>query len=651
MSGVSCLYRRPSGIYVVRLVVPVRLRRSVGRGEIHVSTRLRDWNAAKLVALKIQAQWRETFMVLAVEKLTIASPFLHGEGLISVCQAANAIGLADKSLLGELLNERMSIFTYAQNWQGLRVVDWSVIEIDHDDRFVLNSVEKHGERQVLSCVVRAFGPCAVISSLLSEGKANVSIFHLNGETSFWADEEIVIPLSAWMVQKGDVDRIRVRLSGGLLPEYMNAAKAPSKRLSEGNVVIDAVIARQSGKRFSELFAMYRTHQKWTDPHSKRMEAEASMFAELMDDPQLSDIGVESVHQYAALLALLPTDVYQARRKHPQSSLRRLIEIAEKDSMPRKNDSTVRDHVGRLGQVFAYGVSPGSMMHVNPADKFKRSWGASIQGRAQDDRDEFTPTELALIFSQNWFEIGAGEFTQKGSTNWRPHYFWLPLLALVTGGRLNELAQLYLNDVRQSEMDSNVWYLDFNLNQPDKVNADDVSDKSLKTVNAIRVVPLHNAVIEAGLPEYIAELRERGHHRLFPELKRDDDKGYGKPAGSWFNQRFLGGHLKIERNGKKTFHSLRHNFATAIERLDIPERVMAQLMGHAKGTTQVVTRYAKDRNAIELKSVIDRLVFPALNNLGHFNMQSAFKAIKHAERMKIANARGKNLAEKLRGTKI
>lgn len=74
MSGVSCLYRRSSGIYAVRLAVPARLRPSVDRGEIHVSTGLRDWNAAKVSALKIQTHWREKFMTLDLEKLTTANP-------------------------------------------------------------------------------------------------------------------------------------------------------------------------------------------------------------------------------------------------------------------------------------------------------------------------------------------------------------------------------------------------------------------------------------------------------------------------------------------------------------------------------------------------------------------------------------------------
>jgi hypothetical protein len=41
------LYRRPSGIYVLRITVPVRYRAQLGQREIHTSTRTTDQSAAK----------------------------------------------------------------------------------------------------------------------------------------------------------------------------------------------------------------------------------------------------------------------------------------------------------------------------------------------------------------------------------------------------------------------------------------------------------------------------------------------------------------------------------------------------------------------------------------------------------------------------
>ncbi|WP_185732270.1 DUF6538 domain-containing protein [Burkholderia sp. Bp8963] len=92
MAQTSCLYRRSSGIYVVRLVVPKRLRAAVGKNEIHASTRLREWEAAKLVAHRIQSHWREHFMTLDLDKLRAENPLLDGAGMIRIVDAAMATG-------------------------------------------------------------------------------------------------------------------------------------------------------------------------------------------------------------------------------------------------------------------------------------------------------------------------------------------------------------------------------------------------------------------------------------------------------------------------------------------------------------------------------------------------------------------------------
>ncbi len=581
-------------------------------------------------------------MSLDIEKLTTANPLLHGEGLIAICGAAKAIGLRDAELLGELLNDRASVFTHAERWLGWYVSDLDEVERDYDGSYIVGSIRDKGENIPVSGIFRFAESIVALSGLIERGMTEASVFAHGDRAGFFLDEVADVPLSACLVQKSAVERCRKRVATGVSPGLKKAAVALPKPFGEGVVISDAITVKHGHKRFSELFALYRNHRKWGEDQSRRMTTEAGLFIELMDDPQLGSIEVETIHEYARRLKAMPTDIYQSRRRFKVESLHDLIEIAEREGLARKNDDTVRGHVGRIAEILNYADKKG-MMHANPASGFKREWGVTKKARPQDARDVLSYDELAAIFSQRWFVEGAGRFHHSGATHWRPHYYWLPLLALTTGGRLNELAQLYLDDVVQPEQDGAVWYLDFNLSQPDKADIDDndvQSDKSLKTVNALRVVPLHDVIVRAGFPEYVIALRKAGHVRLFPELKRDDTKGYGKPAGSWFNERFLGNKLEIERNGKKTFHSLRHNFATALERLELTERLCAQLMGHERGRTQTATRYAKDRDAVEMKSIIDRLAFPCLLDLGKFDASAGMRAVKHALRLKKANGREK-----------
>lgn len=143
MSGVSCLYRRSSGIYAVRIVIPRRLRPLIGKGEVHASTGLHDLGAAKLTALKIQTQWREKLMVLDIQRLASAGALLHGEGLISIPDAAGAMGLSVGALLSELRNTGAELITQANHWQGWSVADLWEVERDYDGTFIVNDVVRN----------------------------------------------------------------------------------------------------------------------------------------------------------------------------------------------------------------------------------------------------------------------------------------------------------------------------------------------------------------------------------------------------------------------------------------------------------------------------------------------------------------------------
>lgn len=78
MAGNSGLYRRRSGTYVVRIAIPIRHRAAIGQRELHVSTRVWEWNRAKLEELRIQPKWHEHLTALDRGTLNAAKPVLQG---------------------------------------------------------------------------------------------------------------------------------------------------------------------------------------------------------------------------------------------------------------------------------------------------------------------------------------------------------------------------------------------------------------------------------------------------------------------------------------------------------------------------------------------------------------------------------------------
>lgn len=237
-------------------------------------------------------------------------------------------------------------------------------------------------------------------------------------------------------------------------------------------------------------------------------------------------------------------------------------------------------------------------------------------REDEDRDTFTTADLATIFGAPWFKAGRGTLTKKETyREFLPFYYWLPLLGLYTGGgRINEICQLHLADIGQTE--SGQWFVDFN---------EDAPDKKLKNTPSKRIVPLHPALLELGLDEWLKAMRAAEHNRLFPELKLDKEKGYGKAATKWFTSYMK--RLGIPRDGTKAFHSFRHTYANALP-ADIPDRIANQMTGHSRGATTRSRRYMKDVEPEEAAKYVNRMS-ALLPTIEPFDIAAGLQAVNDA----------------------
>lgn len=91
-------------------------------------------------------------------------------------------------------------------------------------------------------------------------------------------------------------------------------------------------------------------------------------------------------------------------------------------------------------------------------------------------------------------------------------FWLPLISLYTGCRLNKGAQILTEDVREEH---GIPYI---LVKPDSATGRSVKDGKR------RRVPIHPDLVKMGLLYYVAKMKQEGHVQLFPELKVTRVKG-------------------------------------------------------------------------------------------------------------------------------
>lgn len=140
-----------------------------------------------------------------------------------------------------------------------------------------------------------------------------------------------------------------------------------------------------------------------------------------------------------------------------------------------------------------------------------------------------------------------------------HHKFMILLGLFTGCRANELAQLYTSDIVKID---GIWSILIQATKP---------DQKLKTTNASRIVPVHSELIKQGFIEFV---KGRGLDcRLIPEFKYSPVDGCSKAFVQWFIQ-----HKPVA----KTYHEIRHSFATQLRAHDVSLNVAAQLLGHGVG---------------------------------------------------------------------
>ena len=126
-------------------------------------------------------------------------------------------------------------------------------------------------------------------------------------------------------------------------------------------------------------------------------------------------------------------------------------------------------------------------------------------------------------------------------------FWIPIIALYHGCRLNEICQLDLNDV---VLEKGIPC--FNIN-------DNGEDKSLKNKGSNRIIPIHPKLLDMGFLIYV-EYQRREHKKKLFDLVRIKNGMYGRPVQAWF-ARYLD---KIGITGKdKVFHSFRHTLTPVL----------------------------------------------------------------------------------------
>lgn len=224
-------------------------------------------------------------------------------------------------------------------------------------------------------------------------------------------------------------------------------------------------------------------------------------------------------------------------------------------------STVESkYLAAIRSLLSVAVDRG-MISDNPAHGVKPP-KAGMKERVE--RAAFTVPELMTIFTSPVYRDGVREAGGRGEAQ-----FWIPLIALFSGAREEEICQLLIKDVCSED---GITYFYFR---------NDGEQQSLKNPGSKRKVPIHPELVRIGFMQYVESVQSHSSGQLFPQLTQGAKGKFSASWSKWFG-RYLD-RIGID-DPSKVFHSFRHTFKRFSRMCGIPEDRHDALTGHRNGST-------------------------------------------------------------------
>jgi site-specific recombinase XerD len=283
---------------------------------------------------------------------------------------------------------------------------------------------------------------------------------------------------------------------------------------------------------------------WRGQSKAQNEATFSMFQQVCGDQPVTAYTRRNLAEFYDLLRALPA-LYSKDKRWRELPLRKVVEAAKDDPAKRLTMKTVKRHFSALGGFFTYAKRHGHLDGENPAHGFE----FPSRGRANSKRQMWEGEALRNLFqSPVWTGCHPVFRTRPGTQVIRDDKFWLPLLGLYHGNRLEEFAQLRREDVKQQD---GIWYL--------HIHGED--GRQIKNEQSARRVPIHPEIQRIGFLAYVNATAPTAGDMVFPLLKPGGpDKKVGYYFTKWWtNYRRTVGLYKPGLD----YHSFRHGVTTKL----------------------------------------------------------------------------------------
>ncbi len=423
-----------------------------------------------------------------------------------------------------------------------------------------------------------------------------------------------------MREHGLPEECRSMLGLGVLVANVRALEEARRRtLGQVSMVLDAAAtgdpvpspeAPPEAPRFSTLTDAFFAWRERTGVRMHTIRQDRPIlrfFVECAGDKPVTAYSRRDVSGYLDGVRLLPA-TYGRSPADRDRTMAELIARAARTGEPRLSAKTAKRHLSTLSAFFAFCRDRGHLTKAQCDELVSgHRFGTSPAPRQQ--RDAWTSDELKALFtSPVWTGCDPVVRSRPGPAIIRDAKFWLPLLALFHGARLEEFADLYRRDIGR---DGKIAFV--------RISAE---TRHLKTKSAARTIPLHPEIIRLGFLSYVERVAPKPDDPLFPDIEpQGPDRKRGPRITRWFvNYRKQ---VRLYRPGVG-MHAFRHTANTRLRdaiRGFQRERHVRYLLGHSLGAGEGGERYDKGPGLAAVAKTLALLRYPELD-LSHLYAERA-----------------------------
>lgn len=384
------------------------------------------------------------------------------------------------------------------------------------------------------------------------------------------------------ISRGDVGEF-LETAGGDAEAALRLANARKRALSD---IIDgadvSAVKDVRGDKLSVAAAAWTREQGWTPKREAAVEAILRGFIETCGDKAIGAYTKADARNYKVVLQKVPANAHKRR----QFARMTLPQIAAASTLPAMSDANVNKHLAALKQLWKW-----LLEHYDEAAPVFIVSRLRAKQAPSEERDAFSAGDLKKIFAAPLYTGCESEIhwqTPGGVIPRESAKFWVPLISLFTGARLNEVCQLWADDI---EKGAGGYFF--------RIHADDERGQRVKNAKSTRLVPVHPELVAIGLVDFAS--RRKGP--LFPDLSPGADGYYSTTFSKHFRR-----HLESVgvKRSKISAHSFRHTFKTAGASCSVPELQLDAMMGHTSGGMS--GRYLKTLESRALARAMSKVKF-------------------------------------------